>query len=1251
MTTELLDNRYKVLQSLGEGAMGMVYLVEDGTNGQALAMKVLSRQMEANEKSFLQLKQEFRVMAQLRHPNCCAVYDYGQLPDGAPFLTMEVVPGHGLDEILPIAADAVRPLLAQLLLALGYVHQLGYVHCDIKSANVRVKPDGTLKLMDYGLMEVAGRSGAAIRGTLAYLAPEIVKRGPVDRRADLYSVGCLAYELLAGQPPFVSTSVMEVLRAHVSTPPPPLGSLVKGLDPALEAIVMRLLAKDAIDRYQSAYEALEDLGVEVPAGIGGNLLSSPMVGRDEAMEALAAHLPDLAAGKPGGAYLVFGEGGIGKSRLMEELRFRTQLDDVLHISGRAPERAAVPYGPFVEALRKLMPMARAHAAETLHRLAPVLVKLLPELGTVCGIDDLQPAPDLDPPSREKLRLQDAIATLLREVATRRGLVLVLEDWHLADGLSSELLDFTLRNVTDAPLLTIVTGRQVPEPAPAWLARAQQLEIGPLDPRGLWRMVTAMLGAEDVGAPFMRQVSDFSGGNPFMVERLLEHLVREGVLVATRGKWNTQIELLPEHLPHDLGALLLRKLDALPESARDLARTAAVIGDSFRVDELKIVAGWRDDELFDALQALEMAQVLITNEGGAYRFAQAQLQRQLYDMLPPETRALIHGAVVVALEERVHGVRAADIALEDVNALATHSLRAGATDKAILYALEAGNRSAALFALADAEHYLTEGLALLRLEPGQRWRRQLLSYLQALGDVRRGAGRAKDAKEVLAEAIDLAEELGLQRDLGRLLASQAKACTVTAEYPVALEYGTRAVMISEAAGDDYNVSRSLLVVGRVNFFLGKLPEALTLASRAVEMAEASGDLTIMGSAFALAGYFLVASSDPTKIPQGIEKLDRSLALLQETGDKLGLINSYNLLGNAQNQLGDHLDAWRSFTNTRTLSYEAGSRSDEVVAVINLAITALDLGNQREAYARALEAEELSARYVIRFTHGYAIALAALASVLLGEGRDAAKRFDQAFTITREIKNKYIEALILQYHVEALLELGRLDEALASGKALRTLIDETGNAEPETRLNVLMAEIHARRGELEDAAWRADLAWDASSTSLAKGMQVRALRARAMVAAAKGAYTEAHACAEEGLAIGEAIGTKYQNALLCGLLGELSLATRGPDGEAHFRAMQVLGSQTDVKLIDALARFGLAAARPYGPEARVLAQGALEMLTALGDALAEEDRAPYLSHAERARVMAGDVIAFSLPLVLADGLRAFVLRLRTLRGRLD
>lgn len=126
-------------------------------------------------------------MTQLRHPHCCAVYDYGESDAGAPYFTMAVVPGQGLDELVPVSLDRFVALFAQLLLALGYIHQLGYVHLDIKSANVRVTPNGDLMLMDYGLMELAGQGSGLIRGTLPYISPEIARRAPVDRRADLYS--------------------------------------------------------------------------------------------------------------------------------------------------------------------------------------------------------------------------------------------------------------------------------------------------------------------------------------------------------------------------------------------------------------------------------------------------------------------------------------------------------------------------------------------------------------------------------------------------------------------------------------------------------------------------------------------------------------------------------------------------------------------------------------------------------------------------------------------------------------------------------------------------------------------------------------------------------------------------------------------------------------------------------------------------------------------------------------------------------
>ncbi|MDB5097909.1 MAG: putative serine/threonine protein kinase, partial [Cyanobacteria bacterium RYN_339] len=358
MTTDLLANRYRPLRPLGEGAMGLVWLVDDTSTGEQVALKAISRKIGATDKSILQFKQEFRLMTQLRHPNCCEVYDYGVLESGEPYFTMEVVPGKGLDELVPLKPGDFSAIMGQLALALGYVHQLGFVHRDLKSANVRVKPDGTVKLMDYGLMEHAGRGGEGIAGTIGYMAPELIKRAPLDQRADLYSLGCLGYEMLTGRLPFTGERPMDVLRAHVQERPVPPTSHRAGLAPAQEKLVLGLLAKEPIDRPQSAVTVLDALGIEAPPGIGGNLLSAPLLGREKESAALSEGLERVAKGGTAGFYVLSGPAGIGKSRLVDELRCRALLENIPCGMGKMDHQDVVPYAAFTTAVRDVVPALR-----------------------------------------------------------------------------------------------------------------------------------------------------------------------------------------------------------------------------------------------------------------------------------------------------------------------------------------------------------------------------------------------------------------------------------------------------------------------------------------------------------------------------------------------------------------------------------------------------------------------------------------------------------------------------------------------------------------------------------------------------------------------------------------------------------------------------------------------------------------------------------------------------------------------------
>ncbi|HEY9765082.1 MAG TPA: serine/threonine-protein kinase, partial [Chroococcales cyanobacterium] len=311
-----LASRYNVLTTLGVGGMGSVFLVDDTASGNRVALKVLSSLSDesGNGESVLRFKQEFRTMTRLRHPNTVEVYDYGQLPDGTPYFTMEVVPGKGLDEILPLSPEKVEDVLVQLCRALGFIHCQGLVHCDIKPENIRIKEDGTLKLMDFGLMEAAGTSGGSIKGTLAYMAPEVCRRGKIDQRADLYSVGALAYHLLSGSPPFGGDTPLAIIKAHLETLPDPLGASLDGIPPYLDRLILRLLSKDPFRRPPSTVSVLSEMGID-SIEERTVLFTSPFVGREKELGELLSLLNASVEEKKGRCVWVTGSPGIGKSRL------------------------------------------------------------------------------------------------------------------------------------------------------------------------------------------------------------------------------------------------------------------------------------------------------------------------------------------------------------------------------------------------------------------------------------------------------------------------------------------------------------------------------------------------------------------------------------------------------------------------------------------------------------------------------------------------------------------------------------------------------------------------------------------------------------------------------------------------------------------------------------------------------------------------------------------------------------------------
>jgi serine/threonine-protein kinase len=261
----VFDGRYRIIRKLGAGGMADVYLAEDQELGRQVAIKILNDRHAVDDSFIERFRREAKNAAGLSHPNIVSIYDRGEA-EGTYYIAMEYLDGRSLKELIvgrgPAPIKLAIDYARQVLAAVGFAHKHGIVHRDIKPHNVLVGPEGRLKVTDFGI----ARSGASqmtevgsIIGTAQYLSPEQARGAPVDQTSDLYSVGVVLYEMLTGQVPFTGDTPLEIAMKHLSEVPRPASELRPEVPHDLDSVVLRALAKDPAERYQSADEMDADL--------------------------------------------------------------------------------------------------------------------------------------------------------------------------------------------------------------------------------------------------------------------------------------------------------------------------------------------------------------------------------------------------------------------------------------------------------------------------------------------------------------------------------------------------------------------------------------------------------------------------------------------------------------------------------------------------------------------------------------------------------------------------------------------------------------------------------------------------------------------------------------------------------------------------------------------------------------------------------------------------------------------------------
>ena len=280
MIGTLFDGRYRIIRKLGSGGMANVYLAEDEELGRRVAIKILNDRHASDDQFVERFRREAKNAAGLSHPNIVSIYDRGEA-EGTYYIAMEYLEGRSLKE--RIVADGPLPIrdatevIRQILRAIGFAHRRGIVHRDIKPHNVLLVQDGSgderFKVTDFGISRTTTSQmteAGSIVGTAQYLSPEQARGAPVDQRSDVYSVGIVLYELLTGKLPFTGETPLEIAMKHLSEVPKPPSELRPEVSADLDMVVLRALAKDPSDRFESA----EEMERELARVAGGGAVTS-----------------------------------------------------------------------------------------------------------------------------------------------------------------------------------------------------------------------------------------------------------------------------------------------------------------------------------------------------------------------------------------------------------------------------------------------------------------------------------------------------------------------------------------------------------------------------------------------------------------------------------------------------------------------------------------------------------------------------------------------------------------------------------------------------------------------------------------------------------------------------------------------------------------------------------------------------------------------------------------------------------------
>jgi tRNA A-37 threonylcarbamoyl transferase component Bud32/tetratricopeptide (TPR) repeat protein len=671
----------ELLTELGRGTHSVVYRARGRTdfcvvklplrNETGLKLQILSRRF----------RREAIALARLRHPLLPRVMEVGVVAR-SPYIVTELVIGETLAERLlsgPLTEERTVALGRHLASALMPVHQSGLVHRDIKPRSIVFdRTTQKVRLVDFGF---AASVDAAFRilepvGILEYAAPEQISdvRQRVDGRADLYALGCVLYECLAGSPPFSEVDPRRLLHQHRGLEPPDVRQVAPHVSPALASIVKRLLARLPDDRYPTAAavsEALERVDQLRSGSISAELQHhragdsaplSPLFGREAEYQRLLQCWSD-AQPKNRAVVMLHGAPGSGKTRLARAFR-----DHVVASGQRvlAAERHAWDPKPFsavrelveafVQPSRDVSPDDRAKAVSQVRELAGDLAPLLKVLSSNLSLIFTGAAPVPESRDAQHIFVEGMAEFLVRILRHLGTAVVFVDDVQWLDSSSRSVLRRAMDRTQDLAIFYLFAARGELENYPATETErfllgpaVEQIALGRIDERTTAELIGTYLGDDNLDPVLLRSVAQLSDGTPLSVLEILRMMLDEGLIVPSWGVWKFDHGAVARmQLPGSTQEVLERRIQSLDEMTKSTLSAAAVVGMTFSDRLLPSICGLEEGHTTAALAEARRAMLVEAGPLGTHSFVNDSVKEALLMSLTADVRQELHQRTAEAL---------------------------------------------------------------------------------------------------------------------------------------------------------------------------------------------------------------------------------------------------------------------------------------------------------------------------------------------------------------------------------------------------------------------------------------------------------------------------------------------------------------------------------------------------------------------------------------------------------------------------